>query len=60
MKTDAKIDMLHRSGLFGKTPGKAKADIEDMREEHDVDMSLVSISFMSNCRLKRSKFGNRR
>ena len=42
MKMDAKIDMLHRSGLFGKTPGKAKRVIEDLEEEEDVRMSIVS------------------
>jgi hypothetical protein len=42
MKMDAKIDMLHRSGLFGKTPGRAKRVVEDLQEEEDVRMSIVS------------------
>jgi len=45
--TDAKIDMLHQSGLFGspvKRPAAALSNIlEDEQEEEDVEKSLVSI-----------------
>ncbi|KAI0052900.1 kinesin-domain-containing protein [Auriscalpium vulgare] len=41
MKMDAKIDMLHQSGLFGKTPGKAKRVIEELDEEEDVENSIL-------------------
>ncbi|KAI0067955.1 kinesin-domain-containing protein [Artomyces pyxidatus] len=41
MKMDAKIDMLHQSGLFGKTPGKAKRVLEDLDEEDDVERSIL-------------------
>ncbi|KAI0318991.1 P-loop containing nucleoside triphosphate hydrolase protein [Amylostereum chailletii] len=41
MKMDAKIDMLHRSGLFGKTPGKAKRVLEDMEEEENAERSIT-------------------
>lgn len=48
MKTDAKIDMLHQSGLFGKGPSKMKArqsDItEDMEEEEEVELSMSTVS----------------
>ncbi|KAJ7693605.1 P-loop containing nucleoside triphosphate hydrolase protein [Mycena rosella] len=46
MKTDAKIDMLHQSGLFGspvkrpKPPSAAASDISE-EEEDDVETSLV-------------------
>lgn len=43
MKTDAKIDMLHQSGLFG-SPTKTSRHVstyEDLSEEEDVEMSLV-------------------
>jgi len=40
MKMDAKIDMLHRSGLFGKTPGKAKRVMKEIEEE-EIDISIV-------------------
>lgn len=41
MKIDAKIDMLHQSGLFGKTPGKSRRVLEDLEDEEDVEMSIV-------------------
>jgi hypothetical protein len=45
LKTDAKIDMLHQSGLFG-SPNKAnrRVIVEDdiSEEEGDVEMSLVT------------------
>ena len=45
--TDAKIDMLHQSGLFGspaKRPAVALPNLlEDEQEEEDVEKSLVSI-----------------
>lgn len=47
-KTDAKIDMLHQSGLFG-SPTKASRHIpvdEDLSEEEDVEMSLVSVALI--------------
>jgi len=44
MKTDAKIDMLHQSGLFG-SPNKANrrtmVDDDMSEEEIDIEMSLV-------------------
>jgi kinesin family protein 20 len=43
MKTDAKIDMLHQSGLFG-SPVKRRqppSTQSDLSEEEDVEMSLV-------------------
>ncbi|KAA1468476.1 kinesin-domain-containing protein [Dentipellis sp. KUC8613] len=42
MKMDAKIDMLHRSGLFGKTPGKARRVVEDLEEEEDIEMGIIA------------------
>lgn len=44
MKIDAKIDMLHQSGLFGKTPGKSRRVLEDLEDEVDVEMSIVRSS----------------
>lgn len=49
MKMDAKIDMLHQSGLFGKTPGKSKKVLEDLKAEVDVEMSIVSYFLCSPC-----------
>ncbi|KAJ7102378.1 kinesin-like protein [Mycena belliarum] len=43
-KTDAKIDMLHQSGLFGspvKRPQPRSATASDISEEDDVEMSLI-------------------
>ncbi|KAG5654024.1 hypothetical protein H0H81_008038 [Sphagnurus paluster] len=45
LKTDAKIDMLHQSGLFGSPIKKTQAprppsDISE-DEEHDVEMSII-------------------
>ncbi|KDQ54883.1 hypothetical protein JAAARDRAFT_37996 [Jaapia argillacea MUCL 33604] len=51
IKTDAKIDLLHKSGLFGKSTGKAKGlmppppppiviEEEEEESEIEVDMSL--------------------
>jgi kinesin family protein 20 len=45
MKTDAKIDMLHQSGLFS-SPVKRTAPVRnssDISEEEDVEMSLVGV-----------------
>ena len=45
MKTDAKIDMLHQSGLFSspiKKPQFQHLHRGDRSEERDVEMSLVS------------------
>jgi len=43
MKTDAKIDMLHQSGLFGSpTKRQLHQSASDISEEQDVEMSLVS------------------
>lgn len=49
MKIDAKIDMLHQSGLFGKTPGKSRRVLEDLEDEVDVEMSIVrsSLSYLT-------------
>ncbi|KAJ6519384.1 kinesin-like protein [Mycena sanguinolenta] len=41
MKTDAKIDMLHQSGLFG-SPIKRRQPESDLSEEEDVEMSLIN------------------
>ncbi|KAF7367299.1 Kinesin-like protein [Mycena sanguinolenta] len=41
MKTDAKIDMLHQSGLFG-SPVKRRQPESDLSEEEDVEMSLIN------------------
>lgn len=48
MKTDAKIDMLHQSGLFG-SPVKRRQPERDLseeeeEEEEDVEMSLVGVA----------------
>ncbi|KAJ7275485.1 P-loop containing nucleoside triphosphate hydrolase protein [Mycena haematopus] len=40
MKTDAKIDMLHQSGLFG-SPVKRRQPDSELSEEEDVEMSLI-------------------
>lgn len=49
MKTDAKIDMLHRSGLFGKSESKSPSKpkktrpsyvSEDIKDEEEVDLSM--------------------
>lgn len=44
MKTDAKIDMLHKSGLFGKgvsKPKTRKSNIsEDTEDDEEVDFSM--------------------
>jgi hypothetical protein len=42
LKTDAKIDMLHQSGLFGSPVKMARQPVDNMSEEEDVEMSLVS------------------
>jgi kinesin family member 20 len=49
MKTDAKIDMLHQSGLFGKSPAKLrrarKSDVsEDIEDEEEVARSISIVS----------------
>lgn len=46
MKTDAKIDMLHQSGLFGSPVKKSHLDVVDVgnslsEEEQDVELSLI-------------------
>lgn len=46
MKTDAKIDMLHQSGLFGSPAKKSHLDVVDVgnslsEEEQDDEVSLV-------------------
>ncbi|TFK41288.1 P-loop containing nucleoside triphosphate hydrolase protein [Crucibulum laeve] len=47
MKTDAKIDMLHQSGLFGSPAKKQQRTVikatteEEEEEEEDVEMSLI-------------------
>ncbi|KAF9535482.1 P-loop containing nucleoside triphosphate hydrolase protein [Crepidotus variabilis] len=43
LKTDAKIDMLHQSGLFGSPVkgGKRPVIEDDISEEEDVEMSLI-------------------
>ncbi|KAJ6501609.1 kinesin-like protein [Mycena vitilis] len=43
MKTDAKIDMLHQSGLFGSPVKRSQAPSTagDLSEEEDVEMSLI-------------------
>ncbi|KAJ7456551.1 kinesin-like protein [Mycena latifolia] len=44
MKTDAKIDLLHQSGLFGspvKRPQARSAAASDISEEDDVELSLI-------------------
>jgi kinesin family protein 20 len=45
MKTDAKIDMLHQSGLFGSPVKRAqpRSPASDSSEEEDVEMSLVGV-----------------
>ncbi|KAI0032497.1 P-loop containing nucleoside triphosphate hydrolase protein [Vararia minispora EC-137] len=43
-KADAKIDMLHRAGVFGRTPGKMRVDEEEDEDEEemdDVEQSIV-------------------
>ncbi|KIM85470.1 hypothetical protein PILCRDRAFT_817501 [Piloderma croceum F 1598] len=45
MKNDAKIDMLHQSGLFGKAPAKSRArpsDISEDMEEEEVTQSMTT------------------
>jgi hypothetical protein len=60
LKTDAKIDLLHRSGLTfassspakktqAATPARTKKMHEDMKEEQDVELDLVRTRF---CRLR--------
>jgi hypothetical protein len=47
MKNDAKIDMLHQSGLFGKAPAKSRArpsDISEDMEEEEVAQSMATVS----------------
>lgn len=43
MKTDAKIDMLHQSGLFGSPTKATRRPVADesFSEEENVEMSLV-------------------
>ncbi|KAF7340043.1 Kinesin-like protein [Mycena venus] len=41
MKTDAKIDMLHQSGLFGSPVKRRQPPASDLSEEEDVEMSLI-------------------
>lgn len=54
MKTDAKIDMLHKSGLFGKSTSKPKprkSNIsEDTEDEEEVDFSMSIVSGNFNTR----------
>jgi kinesin family protein 20 len=50
MKTDAKIDMLHQSGLFGSPVKQSHLDAVDVgsslsEEEQDVEVSLVGVNF---------------
>lgn len=47
MKTDAKIDMLHQSGLFGKrsgarSKGRESEVTDEIEEEVELSMSTVS------------------
>lgn len=47
MKTDAKIDMLHQSGLFGnrggaRSKGRESKMTDDIEEEVQLSMSTVS------------------
>jgi hypothetical protein len=49
MKMDAKIDMLHQSGLFGKgtPPSSASAmtnESEDIEDEEEVARSMSTVS----------------
>lgn len=46
LKTDAKIDLLHRSGFIGRSPMKAgkRSQTTEELEENDVEMNLVSSS----------------
>ncbi|KAF8168235.1 P-loop containing nucleoside triphosphate hydrolase protein [Crassisporium funariophilum] len=43
IKTDAKIDLLHQSGLFGSPMKKSQRAVvyEEVSEEEDVEMSLI-------------------
>lgn len=48
MKNDAKIDMLHQSGLFGKAPARSSrarpSDISEDMEEEEVALSMTTVS----------------
>jgi hypothetical protein len=44
MKTDAKIDMLHHSGLFGRVTGKARDRTSDVSEDVDAERSMSTVS----------------
>ncbi|KAK7064608.1 kinesin-like protein [Favolaschia claudopus] len=44
MKTDAKIDMLHQSGLFGSPVKRRPPPPSELSEEEDVEMSLIKES----------------
>jgi hypothetical protein len=46
MKTDAKIDMLHQSGLFGNGTTNARTSVSDISEdvEEGQSVSVVSLS----------------
>jgi len=50
MKTDAKIDMLHQSGLFGSPVkgGQRQVDYDISEEEEDVEMSPVYFLLISS------------
>lgn len=51
MKTDAKIDMLHKSGLFGKgTASRARKSgiSEDTEDEEEVELSMSVVRDNSN------------
>jgi hypothetical protein len=41
MKTDAKIDMLHQSGMFGKSPTNSRTRKSDVSDDPSM-MSVVS------------------
>lgn len=49
MKTDAKIDMLHQSGLFGKrsgarSKGRESEVTDEIEEEEEVELSMSTVS----------------
>lgn len=53
LKTDAKIDMLHKAGLFGspikKAPALPPPSNLSEQEEEDVEMNLVNVYFGLSC-----------